>query len=287
MPLMYSIVSSGEDDSVVTAIIPGEAAPLVARSDHPNFAAIVAACVAGESDGLADLFDASTAVSEHFERLSERVTVANGRIYLDGDEIDNSLTAQVLRFLDAGIEDWQPLVAFFEKVQANPSDHSREQLYDWLNAHDFTLTPEGDIVGYKGVRKTADGQLVSGFTGNAIVDGEKVSGHIPNEVGSVVEMPRGQVAFDPATACSTGLHVGTFDYARGYAQGAMLKVTVNPRDVVSVPTDAQGEKVRVCRYRVVEVIDAPVSAPLDYEDDCDTDESGWYDEAEDYANADW
>jgi hypothetical protein len=29
---------------------------------------------------------------------------------------------------------------------------------------------------------------------------------------------------------------------------------VNPRDVVSVPTDARGAKVRVCRYYVDDVI---------------------------------
>lgn len=283
MPLMYSIVSNGEGESVVTVFVPGEPAPLVAQSDHPNFAAIVAQVVEGDADGLADLFDASVAASRYFDRLSERVTVANGHVYLDGDVVDTSLTKQVLRFLDAGVEDWQPLVSFFEKVQANPSDHSREQLYDWLNAHDFTLTAEGDIVGYKGVRRDGE-RLVSGWTGTAIVDGEVVNGHIPNEVGSIIEMPRQSVAFDPGQACSTGLHVGTFSYARGYAQGAMLEVHVNPRDVVSVPTDAGGEKVRVCRYTVVDVIDAPHSAPVlmdedewdDYdEDEDDAYEGGW------------
>jgi hypothetical protein len=50
--------------------------------------------------------------------------------------------------------------------------------------------------------------------------------------------------------------VGTYDYAKRYANGALLKVHVNPRDVVSVPT-GEGEKVRVCRYVVEDIIDAP------------------------------
>lgn len=271
--MQYTIASSG-DESNITVFIPGESMPLVAHSDHPNFNRIVAQVIAGESEGLTDLFDASLAASTRFEALSERVSVAHGRIYLDGDEVDNALTAQVVRFLNDGVEDWQPLVNFFEKVQANPTDHSREQLYDWLNAHDFTLTQSGDIVGYKGVKKQADGSLVSGWTGSAIVNGEPINGHIPNEVGSVVEMPRTSVAHDPGAACSYGLHVGTFDYARGYASGAMLEVHVNPRDVVSVPTDARGEKVRVCRYKVVNVIDAPHTSAVLF-DDCDFDEDAF------------
>ena len=57
----------------------------------------------------------------------------------------------------------------------------------------------------------------------------------------------------------------------------MLKVHINPRDVVSVPTDAQGEKVRVCRYRVVEIIDAPETVALedDYQDAWDETEEDW------------
>jgi hypothetical protein len=269
--LQYSIVKT-EDDTFITVFIPGEQ-PLPANSTHPNFDAIVAGAMADDS-GIVDLFDVSKTVATRFERLSDRVTVAHGRVYFDGDEVDNSLTTQIVRFMDENVEDWQPLVNFFENVQNNPIQHSREQLYDWLSARDFTITPEGNIVGYKGVHRQGD-KLVSGWSGSAIVDGEKVTGKIPNEVGSIVEMPRSEVAHDPSTACSFGLHVGTFSYAKGYARGAMLEVHVNPRDVVSVPTDGGGEKVRVCRYTVVDVIDAPHTSAViydDYDEEYDEDE---------------
>lgn len=271
--MQYSILNNG-DESVITVIIPGNPdSPFLAQSDHPNWKAIVAAALTGDTD-VADLFDVSRSVARRFERLSERVTVAHGAIYFDGDEVHNTLTSAILRFLDDDVSDWKPLVAFFEKVASNPTEHSREQLYTWLAAHDFTLTPEGDIVGYKGVR-LQDGKLVSGASGRAIVNGEVVTGHIPNEVGSTIEMPRSEVAHDPSEACSSGLHVGTFDYATDFARsGKMLKVYVNPRDVVSVPTDASGEKVRTCRYTVQEVIDAPVNTAVDYGDDdeCEDDD---------------
>jgi hypothetical protein len=265
---MPHTIISNEGESNITVFIPGEPGLFTAHSDHPNFKAIVALCVEGREAESLPLFDLAQTVSERFERLSERVTVANGRVYFDGDEVDSSLTKLIVRALDEGA-DFRSLVAFFENVSLNPNDHSRTQLFDWLRARDFTITPDGLIVGYKGVSSDGNGGYQSGFSGRAIVDGQAVNGRIPNAVGSVIEMPRTSVAHDPAAACSTGLHVGTFEYAQGYAQGAMLEVHVNPRDVVSVPTDAAGEKVRVCRYTVVDVIDAPHSAAVLSEDEWD------------------
>jgi hypothetical protein len=274
---MFTLVNlDGEQN--LTVYVPG-GSPLAAHESHPNFKAIVAAITSDEDatvDEIESLFDVGKAVATRFQTLSERVSVANGCVYFDGDEVDDSLTKAIVRFLDEDVDDWKPLVAFMENVASNPNDHSRTQLYDWLNAHDFSITEDGLIVGYKGVNKQPDGSLVSGWTGKAIVDGVPVEGQIPNAVGSTVEMPRSSVQHDPSAACSVGLHVGTFAYARGYARGAMLRVSVNPRDVVSVPTDAHGEKVRVCRYTVEEIIDAPVSSALyrdpdslDFEDEDD------------------
>jgi hypothetical protein len=77
-------------------------------------------------------------------------------------------------------------------------------------------------------------------------------------------MPRSEVVHDPSQACERGLHVSTRSYAEGYARsGALLEVHVNPRDIVSVPTDGGGEKVRVCRYKIARVaLDAYDERPV-------------------------
>lgn len=262
--MQYTLVGTTEDGSNISVFVPDKA-PLVAHSTHPNFEKIVAGAVAGD-ESIVDLFNAATTAVTKFERLTERVTTANGRLFLDGEEVHDALAQQVVRFLSEDVEDWKPLVAFFENVQNNPEAHSREQLYSWLKSQQFTITNDGLIVGYKGVHKTKDG-FESLWGGKAIVDGVVHSGQIPQKVGSVVEMPRSEVTHDPQAACSTGLHVGTFRYAKDYARGAMLEVHVNPRDVVSVP-DGEAEKMRVCRYRVVRTLDGPHSAPVveDYDD---------------------
>jgi hypothetical protein len=241
--------------------------PYNVDSTHPEFDEILRR-VLNDDESAIEMIDMAGAVVRKFDRISERVSISGNVLYLDGEPVHNSLAKQVIRFLNEGVDDWKPLVNFFENVQQNPNAHSREQLYDWLMCHDFTITESGHIVGYKGVRKTEDGSLVSGYSGRAIVDGQTIVGNIPNNIGSVVEMPRNEVAHDPSNACSYGLHVGTYSYAHGYANGAMLEVHVNPRDVVSVPTDAAGEKVRCCRYRVAKIIDAPetVAVVPDYDD---------------------
>lgn len=266
--MKYNIVSMG-DTSNITAFIDGEM--YTASNDHPNWDAIVTGAVAGD-ESIATLFDVSQTVSKRFEQLTERVAVRNGQIYFDGDELDRAETKQIVRFLDEGVDDWEPLVLFLEKVQTNPNEHSREQLYSWLEHHDFPIDSDGDIIAYKGVKVTTDGGYASISQGKAIVDGEEFSGSIPNGVGSVVEMPRSEVHHDPATGCSRGLHAGTWDYASDFAKGAVLTVKINPRDVVSVPTDCDWAKVRVCRYIVTGVTESEHTSAYwaddeDYEDD--------------------
>lgn len=276
--LQYTLVG-GEDGSNLSLFVPGQA-PQVAHSSHPNFEAILAGVLAGDASVI-DLFDVAATAATKFDRLTDRVTVANGRLYLDGDEVANTLSKQVVRFLSEGVEDWKPLVLFFEKVSQNPNDHSREQLFDWLDRRDFTITQDGDIVGYKGVRKAEDGSLASISTGKAIVNGEVFTGAIPNPLGAVVEMPRSEVHHDPSSGCSTGLHVGTYRYANSFAQGALLEVHVNPRDVVSVPTDSDWEKMRTCRYTVVGTIDQPYTTAIRAPYDWESDEWGDFDPDED------
>jgi hypothetical protein len=62
-------------------------------------------------------------------------------------------------------------------------------------------------------------------------------------------MARDLVNDDRNSACSVGLHVGTFGYAESFAE-QMLVVLVDPADVVSVPTDSNAQKMRVCRLYV-------------------------------------
>lgn len=268
MPLSFTINSADNGQQFVTVWANG-VLTTPADDSHPNFQAIVNKCMDHAAGGevnpqeVLDLFDIPATIERKFQRLSDRVTVEHGKIMFDGDECQPALSTQIIRFMDEG-HDFEPLVKFMEKIQSNPQDDSRTQAYAWLNNHAFTITEDGDVVGYKGVSSDGSGGYCSGFAGTAMVNDvlhEDV--RIPNAVGDTVTMPRSAVAHDPLASCHTGLHIGTFDYAKGYStSGAMLRVIVNPRDIVSVPYDAAGEKIRVCRYIVDEIIDSPDAGAL-------------------------
>jgi hypothetical protein len=121
----------------------------------------------------------------------------------------------------------------------------------------MTVTEDGDLLAYKGVN--VDGTSV--HAGYGIVNGEEFEhANLPNEVGSVIEIPRSMVDTNRGAACSVGLHVGDYSYASSFAR-RLLTVVVNPRDVVSVPSDSEDRKVRVARYTVIGIAEEPISTP--------------------------
>lgn len=222
------------------------------------------------------------AIEEKFKQikgvLDGRLTIKGNHVYIDYDVVDPILERHILRLLDKGEDDknkdWVAFARFLDNLYANTSSHVREQLFGWLmyqmeKEDGFTLTPDGCLLGYKGCMKDDNGDIVSVAEGDAIVDGKSYSGHIPNKIGSVVEMPRQNVQDDPSVGCSYGLHVGTYSYAKGWARGALLLVKVNPRDIVSVPTECEAQKVRACRYEVLEVTEVKWEEPTygDWDDD--------------------
>lgn len=261
MEYTANIVISSEG-AAITVYAKGQT-ELVANDGHPKFAEIQAAVTAqAPYDTLVDLFSPSRAVTNRFERLTDRVSVRGGKIYFDGDVLNNAITDHIVRALDADAE-FTPLLRFVEKVMCNLEKHSRDQLYKWLAAKDFTITDDGDIVGYKHCN-IRDGVPTSTTAGHAIADGvEYTRAFIPNVIGTVVEMPRSEVVHDPTQACSVGLHVGTYDFAQNFGSGGVLmELQINPRDVVSVPSE-NNEKFRCCRYMVVGEVDGEaISEPV-------------------------
>lgn len=261
---MKYVVTNNEGDRTLTAIINGElyhAESFV----HPRFDALVAKVEAGD-ESVVDDFNATLAVSNKLHALTERLTLSGNTLFFDGVEINDAFTETLVRFFEEEVGDWKPLAEYYEKIMVNMEQHSRENLSRWVKAQNLTITEEGDIVGYKGMytHEVVDGVQNYRPTnkGHGFVNGEEVvNGWLVQTVGDVVTMPRNEVTHDPAQTCSAGLHVGTYAYASGYGN-TVMSVIINPRDVVSVPNDAGGQKVRVCRYRNVEVVDRAYSGAV-------------------------
>jgi hypothetical protein len=69
-------------------------------------------------------------------------------------------------------------------------------------------------------------------------------------------MERHEVDDNKDRTCSSGLHFCSKDYLNSFGGERVVIVKINPRDVVSIPSDYNDTKGRACRYEVVGEIDA-------------------------------
>lgn len=274
--MRHNILFTDEGKSVIV-LLPSDGDPQMVTETHPNYLRIVQALKRDEDP--TEFLDPTVAIERVVANLSARVSVIDGVLHFDGDPVFDGLSATIERYYSEGREATN-LVRFMERLSANPVAHSREQLFTWTEAQSLTIDNDGYIIGYKGVYSRDDDQdyldddgqplfpidkypYRSSSAGHGIVDGIEVSGYLPMGVGVTVEMPRDEVNHDPAQGCSTGLHVGTYDYAKGYSQrGALLEVRFDPADVVSVPTDCGYAKLRCCRYEGAAIHDEDLGDDL-------------------------
>lgn len=252
MSIRYNIERDRDEngDKVITSIsVFGGSEPYVVTPKHVNFVAFVDAVESGEvsDEEIKRLYDVGLALNDKFERLSDRVTANNGRLFVDGTELKGSLAERIINFMRQNL-DFGFLVQFLENLSTNPDSRSRESLFEYLETHRFSLTDRGTFIAYKGVNNG----YFSTTSGEAIVDDVIVKGYIPNKIGSVIRMDRSQVTNNPNEGCAQGLHVATFSFADVWAT-RILMVEVHPRDVVSVPT-GEVDKMRVCQYTIIKEV---------------------------------
>lgn len=250
--MAFFTITSDAEFQGATVIFPDGSTQTIG-SDNPNYQKVIDALLPTQTvsdDELLEMISPFELIYRKLTKLSERVSRKGMRLFFDGDAVANALALHIIKIMDAGApeSEWQAYIKFWEKVATNPSTRSQDELFLFIEKHGLLLTPDGDAVFYKSTR--ADG--TSTYAGYGIVDGvEYEHDHIPNHVGAVVEIPRSKVDDNRGIACSVGLHVGDYTYANTYSE-RLWTVLVNPRDVVSVPSDANERKIRVCRYTIIE-----------------------------------
>tara|TARA_B100001094_G_C18178292_1_gene799261 strand:- start:149 stop:1300 length:1152 start_codon:yes stop_codon:yes gene_type:complete len=229
-----------------------EGKPYTLKKDHANFQLARQAILDARYEDLGDLLDISKAIENFVEG---DVEVKDEVVYYKGHRLHGVVVDKLLDMLRAGMKDSAPLTNFISRLQANPSANSVTELYSFLSYKQLTSTPEGMVLGYKGVQK--DFYSSTGNADTIVVQGETNERHqILNLVGATIEVARRCVDDNKDNHCSFGLHVGSYDYADGWAgsDGRLLVVEFDPADAVSVPTDCDFQKLRVSKYKVVEDI---------------------------------
>jgi hypothetical protein len=191
------------------------------------------------------------------EKNGFKITPEN--VFFHGEELPTVLAQKVRALHSEGL----PLnlfERFWQNLQQNPSANSVSELYDFLAYKELPITEDGCFLAYKGLEK--DFWSISGNKKTKVVKGKVLPcGRIFNGVGESIEVQRRDVDDNREHHCSFGLHVGSLDYAKDFSKGAIVVVKVNPKDVVSVPSDYNCQKCRVSAYTVVSVFEAEITSP--------------------------
>ena len=234
--------------------------------DHINYKMILEALPTATADELLEIVDVEKAVATFSDGMVE---IKNGQVLYEGEVVHGSISKRILEFMSKGLP-FYPLVNFLHNLMENPSMQSQKELYDFLEHENLAITSDGHFLAYKAVR--------SDFK-------DKYRGTFDNSIGNVVTMQRAKVDDDRARGCSDGLHAGALNYVAGYGSvengDRIVIVKINPRDVVSVPSDCNCEKLRTCRYEVVAEYEGELIKPL-YSSDFSYDEHNDYDDDDDY-----
>lgn len=206
----------------------------IAKGDY-RYSEVIKAINENRLSEIPDLLDPSKIFSGE-----DGIELVDGVIEVDGRKVPDGITDQVLKFREQGLP-YQPLINFSKKVMKNPSFNSRNMLFKFLEHNGHPFTQDGNFIAYKAVRENFK---------------DVHTGRMDNSVGTVVEMDRSEVDDNPDNTCSSGLHVASYEYAKDFHQGHLLAIEINPEDVVAVPNDYNGQKMRVCKYKVLDICES-------------------------------
>ena len=142
-------------------------------------------------------------------------------------------------YLYAAEADKSAIELFFKNVTENPNKDSQADLANFLLRNALPITDRGTFLAYR-------------YVNDKFYDCH--TGTMDNMIGNTVEMARENCDSDREVTCSRGLHVCHYSYLANGGD-VHLVVEINPRDVVAVPTDYNGAKMRVCRFRVLSTVD--------------------------------
>ena len=258
------------DGAFITVFMNGESLTLRKSESEKNFELALNALQAEDWDAL---YQAMRPV-KFFVTKVDNIEVKDNGVYFDGEPLHNAIATRIMDFALAGL-DHAPLCKFLNKLMLNPSRRAINELYTFLEHQFLPVTDNGNFLAYKGI--LSNFYSITSGTAKLIKGKVNANGQIYNGIGEEIEMRRNDVDDNKDVGCSYGLHAGSLDYATNFARGKVVIVEINPKDVVSIPTDCSFQKLRTCAYRVVDEYEGALTAPLyqsRWKDEQDTDDIG-------------
>lgn len=236
---MTNIIPHTYVGTSVSVVLDGK--PQMVSKDDLRFTQVMAAIKNRDVESLRNALNLRKAVTT---ASRGRVDIRNGRVYYQGLELHNSLTRRIVQLMREGYE-FEHMVAFLQNVMESTSHRVREQLFDFVEKHLFSITEDGCFLAYKYVDRNFR---------------DCYSGKFDNRPGRLVpETPLewNDVDEDPNRTCSRGLHVCGYEYLKGMTGSDRYHIVlckVDPRMVAAIPVDYNHAKMRVRQYEVLECI---------------------------------
>lgn len=242
IPFIYKSGKNGRP-SALTVQIDGKLTPIL--ESNPAFAPILKALQEGAWEQAKKLLQSFNAYVEVI--TAGKVKMSKDGVFYDGKQLHNALATRIMDMIRQGI-DVEPIGKFLNNLMLNPSESAREELYLFLQACDLPITNDGHFLAYKIVRSDYK---------------DKHTGKMDNSVGSYPQMDRAECNPNRDETCSKGLHFCSKSYISHFSardgSDHLMQLKINPKNVVSIPSDYNDAKGRACEYLIeAEIIDGEI-----------------------------
>lgn len=173
---------------------------------------------------------------------NNKLTISRSGAIYEGKKlnstIENFLVTQFLNNPEdtEAFEAWENFLG--ASLQENLDSKIKDRLFLFLQKKDLKINKDGRVLAWK--------VITSNYK-------DKYSRSIDNSVGTTVSIPRNQVDSDDSSTCSYGLHVCSFDYLSHFSSygDIVVQVEIDVKDIIAIPIDYEGDKIRVCKYKVI------------------------------------
>jgi hypothetical protein len=217
-------------NSVLLTLSDGNNASIT--KDNTNFGEVCKQLLAGNTDVMALVNPA-----KNFEYEYGNIKVVEDGVLFAGNKLPKEIAFFVIDAVRAGKQaDVERFAKFLNNLLENPSYRAVQTLYPFLKHNDIQITDDGMILAWKRIT----GDFKDCYTKT-----------IDNTIGTVVKVRRNEVEEDPTRTCAKGLHLCAKHYLSSYRGDVVVQCLLNPRDVVAVPHDYNGSKLRCSEYKVL------------------------------------
>lgn len=252
-------------DGTLTLLLDGKLKTV--GNDHAKYREILDDLKQERYEGILEKLDLAAAL-DNFVSPSGKLRVTNGVVTYRGRIIQFEFVDRLLQMLDEDLP-VLPFVRFIERSMLNPSRSCIQELYRFISSPDkrtpLPIMPDGRFLGYKTVRPdwmdwhTNTVKYVPlhlKYADNPQVTDE---GWLLQQQGKLIGRPRWDVDDTLRRECSTGYHVGTFEYLQSFHRNEernLLALACDPSQVVAADGDSGQHKIRLhvveCRQQITE-----------------------------------